>query len=91
MALPFACVLLYIGVPDQALGWFPLGLGLVAKMYLLNFHVHVYWQVHYLPMRMMTKTAKICARMLARVPTNVFSVPAYKTSHTQYDCGNVVQ
>ena len=33
MALPFACdtVFLYIGVPDQALGWFPLGLGLVAK------------------------------------------------------------
>ena len=29
MALPFAG--LYIGVPERALGWFPLGLGLIVE------------------------------------------------------------
>ena len=28
------------GVPEQALGWLPLGLGWLWKMNLLSFHVH---------------------------------------------------
>ena len=33
----------YIGVPEQALGWLPLGLGLgwLLRIDLLNFHIHV--------------------------------------------------
>ena len=31
MALAFVCVYTCVGVPEQALGWFPLGLGLVIE------------------------------------------------------------
>ena len=34
------CKSMYIGVPEQALGWLPLGLGL--EMNLLSFHVLLY-------------------------------------------------
>ena len=39
------CLLHYnIGVPEQALGWLPLGLGLgwLLKINPLNFHVHIH-------------------------------------------------